>query len=132
MAQELKDETHMSSATPGQTVSNDLDLHWVVEEMKECVDDGIVNWSTIKKLLFPSISNNQSHSPIDKDHIVALRVLKREIQHHFAIYVKQKLKNADLEPDSSTAEHVKWLIRQPYAKCKGMDLPSISDISKKK
>eukprot|EP01084_Bolivina_argentea_P270255 459491_1 len=117
MAQELKDETHMSSATPGQTVSNDLDLHWVVEEMKECVDDGIVNWSLIKKLLFPSISNNQSHSPIDKDHIVALRLLEREIQHHFMLYVKQKLKHEEPSPDTSSLEQVKWLTRRPSLSC---------------
>eukprot|EP01084_Bolivina_argentea_P167192 290219_1 len=124
MAQELKeDETHMSSATPGQNFNNDLDLHWVVEEMKECVDDGIVNWSLIKQQLFPSINNNNP-SPIDKDHMIALHFLQLEIQHHFAIYVKQKLKNADVEPDSSTAEQVKWLTRQPSAKCKWMDLSS--------
>eukprot|EP01084_Bolivina_argentea_P167191 290218_1 len=137
MAQELKeDETHMSSATPGQNFNNDLDLHWVVEEMKECVDDGIVNWSLIKQQLFPSINNNNP-SPIDKDHMIALHFLQLEIQHHFAIYVKQKLKNADVEPDSSTAEQVKWLTRRSSLSSQWIQndtshlgVSSISDLSK--
>eukprot|EP01084_Bolivina_argentea_P167190 290217_1 len=143
MAQELKvdvTKTPLSSTTTGgQAFNNHQDLHWVIEEMKECVDDGIVNWSLIKQQLFPSINNNQSSSPIDKDHIVALHFLEREIQHHFYIYVKQKLTQAVPSPDTSSLEQVKWLTltREPSLSCQWMQndishlgLVSISDLSK--
>eukprot|EP01084_Bolivina_argentea_P184620 318406_1 len=103
MAQELKEgvtKTHISSSTtPGQSFNDDLDLHWVIEEMKERVDEGIIDWKIIQKQLFPSLNNNPNDTQIDKDHRIALTILQHEIKHHFRNYMKDKLKKSVPDPD---------------------------------
>eukprot|EP01084_Bolivina_argentea_P004271 8129_1 len=136
MARELKTnviKTHMTSTTA------DVDLHWVIDEMKKRVDNGIIDWSIIQQELFPSLNDNQNEIQLDKDHMTAISLLQSEIKHHFYIYMKQKFKKA--APGPKCAPQEKKQIKSPKSntnditeqiKEQKMDNNSTSKISKNK